>query len=139
MDLLNLTLIGWLYSIACAAALGLGIWLTLGLHYREEGAREHLKARAFEEALLFGIWIMGLAGGVGVLLEQSWSRWVLELFCWVLIALVGMSSFSRWRVAPPPRGLLAVSMVLFALPVAAFCIATILTLRSETAARTLTG
>ena len=99
MDLLSLTLIGWLYSIACGVALGLGVWLTIGLHYSGEDARKQLAARALDDSLLFGIWIMGLAGGVGVLLEKSWSRWVLELFCWVLIVLVGMSSFSRWRAA----------------------------------------
>ena len=139
MDVLNLTVIGWLYAIACAAALGFGTWLTVGLHYSGEAARKRLAERALDDSLLFGIWIMGLAGGIGVLLEKSWSRWVLELFCWVLIAMVCLTSFSRWRAAPPPRGLLTVSMALFALPLAAFCIATILTLRGETAVRTLTG
>jgi len=139
MDLLSLPLVGWLYVTACAAALGLGIWLTVGLHFSGEEARRQLAERVLDDSLLFAIWIMGLAGGIGVLLEKSWSRWLLELFCWVLIVLVCLSSFSRWRAAPPPRGFLAVSMALFALPLAAFCIATILTLRSETAQRVLAG
>jgi hypothetical protein len=139
MEVLDLTLIGWLYAVACSIALGLGIWLTLGAHFSGEGARMQLAARALDDSVLFGIWIMGLAGGVGVLLEKTWSRWLLELFCWVLVILVGLSCFSRWRAAPPPRGLLALSMALFALPIAAVCIATILTLRGGTAARMLTG
>jgi hypothetical protein len=139
MDALSLPLIGWLYVIACGIALGLGAWLTLGLHRSGEGARKQLAARALDDSMLFGIWVMGLAGGIGVLLEKSWSRWLLELFCWVLIILVALSCFSRWRATPPPRGLLALSMALFALPIAAACIATILALRGETAARMLTG
>src|SRR5262245_24515138 len=135
MDALDLTLVGWLYAIACGIALGIGIWLTLGLHFSGEGARKQLAARALDDSILFGIWVLGLTGGIGVLLEKSWSRWTLELFCWVLIALVGLSCFSRWRAAPPPRGLLALSMALFALPIAAVCVATILTLRGETALR----
>ena len=139
MDALNLTLVGWLVSVGSGIALGLGIWLTIGLHYSGEDLRKHLAARALDDSLLFGIWIMGLAGGTGVLLEKSWSRWVLELFCWVLVVLVFMSAFNRWRAAPPPRGLLLLSLALFLLPLVAICAATILTLRGETALRVLAG
>lgn len=139
MDTLSLPLIGWLFAIASGVALGLGMWLTIGLHRSGEGVRKQLAARVLDDTALFGIWIMGLAGGIGVLLEKSWSRWLLELFCWVLMVLIGMSAYSRWREAPPPRGLLALSMALFALPIAALCVATILTLRGETALRVLSG
>ena len=83
--------------------------------------------------------VAGLAGGLGVLLEKSWSRWVLELFCWVLIFLCFMSGYGRWRALPPPRGLLVLSMVLFFVPVLLVCAATILTLRGETALKVLVG
>ena len=139
MDLLDLALLGWLYAVGCGLALGVGAWLTIALHLSGEEARKHLAGRVLDDSILFGIWILGLAGGVGVLLERSWSRWALELFCWVLIALVALSAFSRWRAAPSPRGLLAVSLALFALPLAAACAATILTLRGETALRVLAG
>ena len=79
------------------------------------------------------------SGGLGVLLEKSWSRWVLELFCWVLIFLCFMSGYGRWRALPPPRGLLVLSMVLFFVPVLLVCAATILTLRGETALKVLVG
>lgn len=139
MDLLNLSLIGWLYAIGSGLALVLGAWLTAVIHLRDEAARKELAKRVLDDSILFGIWILGLAGGVGVLLEKSWSRWVLELFCWVLIGLVILSAYSRWRAAPPPRGLLAVSLALFVMPIAALCAATIVTLRGATALRVLAG
>jgi len=74
-----------------------------------------------------------------VLLEKSWSRWLLELFCWTLMVLVFLSAFGRWRAAPHPRGLLLVSLALFIFPLLAVCVATILTLRGETALRVLSG
>lgn len=134
MDPLPLPLIGWLFALGSGAALLLGAWLVIGVHFSGEMAR-----RAFEDAMLFGIWILGFAGGVGVLLEKSWSRGVLELFCVVLMVLAGLTAWSRFRAAPPPRGALAVSLALFLAPLVAVCVATILTLRSETALRALAG
>lgn len=139
MDLLPLPVIGWLYTILCAAALLLGAWLVIGVHFSGEMARGELARRAFDDTVLFGVWILGFAGGVGVLLEKSWSRGVLELFCAVLIVLAGLTAWSRFRAAPPPRGALALSLALFLVPLVAVCIATILTLRSETALRALAG
>ena len=139
MDVLNLELVGWLFSAGSAIALALGIWLIIGMHFSGEGERKHLAARVFEDSPLFGIWILGFAGGIGVLLEKSWSRWALELFCWSLLALLLLTAFSRWRAAPPPRGLLLLSLALFVVPLAAICVATILTLRGETALRVLAG
>lgn len=139
MDLLSLTLIGWLFSIGSGLALVLGGWLIAVIHLRDEAARKELGARVLDDTILFGVWILGLAGGIGVLLERSWSRPVLELFCWVLMVLVALSAVSRWRAAPRPRGLLAVSLALFVVPITAFCVATILTLRGETALRVLSG
>ena len=139
MDVLNLQLIGWLFSAGSGLALALGIWLIVGIHLRDEAARKELAARVLDDSLLFGIWILGLAGGIGVLLGKSWSRVVLELFCWALMVLLLMSSWSRLRLAPPPRITLMLSLALFVLPVVAICVATILTLRSETALRVLAG
>lgn len=139
MDLLNLDLIGWLFSAGPGIALALGIWITIGLHNSGEGTRRYLVERALDDSLLFGIWILGMAGGVGVLHEKAWSRWVLELFCWTLMILMFLSAFTRWRAAPPPRGLLLLSLALFVPPLVAICVATILTLRGETALRVLVG
>jgi hypothetical protein len=139
MDLLDLELIGWLFSVGSGIALALGIWITIGLHYSGEGARKPLGKRVLEDSPLFGIWLLGLVSGIGVLLGNSWSRPALELFCWTLMILLLMSCWSRLRLAPPPRTMLALSLALFAMPVIAVCVATILTLRSEAALRVLSG
>jgi hypothetical protein len=139
MNLLDLDVIGWLFSIGSGIALALGLWVIAFMHYGGVGARKPLLKRVLEDALLFGIWSLGLGGGIGVLLGKAWSRPALELFCWTLMVLLLLSCWSRLRTAPPPRAMLGLSMLLFVLPVAAVCIATILTLRSETALRLLAG
>jgi len=138
MDLLGLELIAWLFSVVSGIVLALGI-LVIGAYYVRDGTRGCIGKRILEDALLFFIWLLGLAGGVGVLLGRAWSRPALELFCWTLMVLLLMSCWSRLRVAPPPRNMRALRMALFVMPVVAFCIATILTLRSETALRVLSG
>src|SRR3970282_1002886 len=138
MDLLSLELIGWLFAVASAGALALGI-LVLGLNYGREPTRDHIRKRILDDALLVLIWSLGLAGGIGVLLGKAWSRPALELFCWTLMVLMVLSCVSRLRMGPRPRALLGLSMALFVLPVAGVCIATILTLRGETALRLLAG
>jgi len=130
MELLSLPVIGWLYTVLCAIALSLGAWLVVGVHFSGEQARQQLATRVIEDAVLFGIWVLGLAGGVGVLLEKSWSRGVLEMFCWVLMVLITLTAVSRFRAAPSPRSTLGLSLALFVLPVLALCAATIYTLRA---------
>jgi len=134
MELLSLPAIGWLYTVLCAAALALGAWLVIGVHYSGEAARQQLATRVIEDAVLFGIWMLGLAGGVGALLEKSWSRGVLEMFCWVLMVLVTLTAVSRYRAAPSPRATLGLSLAVFVIPVLALCAATIYTLRATVAA-----
>ncbi|MBM3385470.1 MAG: hypothetical protein FJY40_10075 [Betaproteobacteria bacterium] len=137
MDLLSLDLVGWLYALLCGAAILIGAWIIVSVHLR--GDRAALAARVVEDTILFGIWTLGLAGGVGVLLGRAWSRPVLELFCWAFTVLLLLNAWARWRAAPPPRLGFAVSLVLFVVPVVVFTGATILTLRSETALRALAG
>lgn len=139
MDFLNLSVIGWLFAVGCGLAIVFGAWIIMNLHRAGEGERKHLAARVLDDSLLFGIWILGLAGGVGVLLEKSWSRWALELFCWTLMVLTFLSAYNRWRATPPPRGMLLISLILFLFPLIALSVATILTLRGETALRILVG
>jgi len=138
VELLDLPLIGWLFSIGSGIALVLGVLIVV-LHYSREDSRQQLARRWLEDLALFAIWLLGLAGGIGVLLGKSWSRPALEFFCWTLMVLLVMSCWSSLRAAPSPRGMRAVSMGLFATPVIAVCVATIVTLRSETAVRVLSG
>jgi hypothetical protein len=139
MELLPLPVIGWLTILLSTVAIGLGAWLIIGIHLQGGELKSQLAARVLDDTLLFGIWILGLAGGVGVLLGKPWSRVALELFCWALIMLVLMASYSRLRVAPPPRMQVFMGHLLFLIPIIAYCAATILTLRSETAVKALTG
>lgn len=139
MELLPLPVIGWLFSVFSGAALLVGAWIVIGVHLAGEDTRKQLAARVLDDSLLFGIWILGLAGGIGVLLEKGWSRPVLELFCWAIAVLTLLTCWTRFRIAPPPRATLGLSLALFLVPVLALCAATILTLRSETALRILAG
>ena len=139
MELLPLAVIGWLAIAASATAIGIGAWLIVGMHLQGDEMRSHLATNVLNDTLLFGIWLLGFAGGVGLLLAKPWSRWMLELFCWALVALVSMSSYARLRAAPPPRGRVFLGHLLFIIPVVAYCTATILSLRSETALRALAG
>ncbi len=138
MELLGLDWIGWIVSVVSGFALALGILIT-ALHWASETTREHARKRVLEDIVLFAIWVLGLAGGVGVLADKSWSRPALELFCWTLMILLVMSSWSRLREMPPPRNMRALQLALFVMPVVVFCIATIVTLRGETALRALSG
>lgn len=138
MDSLPLPLIGWIFTLACAGALLLGAWMIIGVHRSGPEARRRLAARVLDDTILFAIWVLGLAGGIGVLRQQSWAPMVLELFCVTLVVLVGLSSWQRLRASTPPRTLLIVSIALFAVPVVIICIATVLTLRSD-AARAVFG
>ena len=129
MTPLPLQLLGWMYTLVCAIALLVGAWLVIGVHFSGQDARKQLASRVIDDAVLFGIWILGLAGGIGTVLGKGWSSIVLEFFCWVLIVLVTMTAVSRFRAAAPPRVTLALSLGLFVIPVLAFCGATIYTLR----------
>jgi len=139
MDGLPLPVIGWIFTVGCGFALLLGTWLTVGMHVLGGKARQELAARLLEDLLLFSIWLLGLTGGIGVLQEKGWSRPVLELFCWTLMILLGISAWRRLRAATGSKVMLGLSLALFVLPVFAICVATILTLRSEAAMRQLSA
>jgi hypothetical protein len=113
--------------------------LLVGLNYSRPESRAEAGKRILEDLVLFLIWLLGVAGGTGVLLGKAWSRPALELFCWTLMGLLVMTCWSRVRAMPPPYGMRVVQLALFVLPVVAVCVATILTLRSETALRALAG
>ena len=137
MDVLPLPVVGWLYTVGCSVALLVGTWLTIGMQRAGEHARRELAARLLEDLALYSIWLLGLAGGIGVLAGQAWSRPALELFCWALMILLLMSSARRFLAMPKPRLILGLSLAMFIAPVIALCIATILTLRSEAVVKQL--
>jgi len=142
MEPLPLSLVGWMFTGIAAIALALGALTTIGMHRSGETARQLLARTALNDALLFGIWFLGLAGGIGVLRMENWGRHLLEFFCWVLIPLVIVSGATRlltikrqveaeggsFSWLPAVAGVLVV-----ALPLVTLAGASIYTLRSEAA------
>lgn len=138
MDI-SLLFIGWFYTILSVLALGAGVYIVKAL--RRQGHRR----LGLLDSLLFGVWVLGLAGGMGILLHSPWGVKALEYFCWALIVLMSLSLAQRLgdvRRAARERhvnwiGALA-GMLMVALPVYFLCYMTISTLRSE-ATRTAFG
>jgi hypothetical protein len=146
MEPLPLWLVGWLFTLVSAGALILGAIVIVALHRSGELHRRFLAKSAWNDALLFGIWILGLAGGLGVLELRPWGRHVLELFCWTLIALVVLSAGTRLyaaaRLSPEERGSwvgAVAGVTLVAIPLLVLCGATIHTLRSDAARQAFGG
>lgn len=143
---LPLPVIGWLFTIASVLALAVGALLIVSLHRSGELTRRFLATTAWNDMALFGIWILGLVGGIGVLRLRPWGRDVLELFCWTLIALVLLSAATRLyalkRLPPEERaswaGAIAGVLVVL-IPVIAVCATTLVTLRSEAARAAFAG
>jgi FtsH-binding integral membrane protein len=127
----TMQIIGWFFLAASLVALGIGAFLVATLSRTAEDTRRHLAANAWNEAVIFGIWIAGLAGSIGVLRGESWGRFLLQLFCWILIALVGLTAAQRGRLAwkaGERASLLGIG--LFTIPIVLACGAAIIELRS---------
>ncbi len=135
---LPLGFIGWFFTIFSAAALVLGAVLIFALATAKEGQRQYLTFSFFNDLLLAGIWVLGLAGGIGVIRLEPWGRYLLELFCWALIVLILLSAATRlYALGRPREGEPRVNWIaavagatLVVVPVVVVCAATILTLRS---------
>jgi hypothetical protein len=133
---LPLAFIGWFFTLFSAAALVLGAVLVIALARAAE--RDYLTFGFWNDAMLAGIWILGLAGGVGVIRLEAWGRYLLELFCWALIVLILLSTASRlYALSRPREGEPPVNWVgaiagatLIVIPIVAVCAATIVTLRA---------
>ncbi len=135
---LPLPFIGWFFTLISAASLAVGVLLVLVLIRSGELERRYLSFSFWNDALLAGIWVLGLAGGIGVIRLEAWGRWLLELFCWALIVLILLSATSRLYVAsrprpgePPPNwGGAVTGVLMIVIPILLMCGATIVTLRS---------
>jgi len=135
---LPLPVIGWFFTIASVLALAVGALLIMALHRSGELQRRFLARTAWNDMALFAIWILGLAGGIGVLRMRPWGRDLLEFFCWTLLALTLLSAGTRLyamkHLPPEERGswVGAIAGVLVVLiPVIALCATALVTLRSE--------
>jgi hypothetical protein len=143
---LPLALVGWIFTLLSAAALILGAIMIVALHRAGELHRRFLARTAWNDIALFAIWILGLAGGLGVIELRPWGRPILEFFCWTLIALMGLSAATRLyaasRAPPEERGnwvgaIAGVTLVAF--PILVLCIVTLYTLRSDAARQVFGG
>ncbi len=138
---LSLAFIGWFFTLASAGALVLGAALIWMLATAGDLQRRYLSYSIWNDLLLAAIWVLGLAGGIGVIRLQPWGRYLLELFCWALIVLLFLSAASRLYALkrpdpghPPANWYGAIAGVtLILIPVLAICTATIVTLRSTEA------
>lgn len=138
---LPLTFIGWFFTVTSAAALALGAALILMLLNAGGLERRYLSYSYVNDVMLAAVWVLGLAGGIGVIQLQPWGRYLLELFCWALMVLLALSAATRLyalkRAAPdgqPVNWLGAIAgITLVLIPVLAICAATIITLRSPEA------
>lgn len=138
MELLSLGFIGWFFTLLCGAALIAGALLMFQLTQSGETEKRYLSYSVWNDIGLGVIWGIGLAGGIGILTMQPWSRWLLDMFCWAAIVLILLSSGNRLyaikqsdSAAWPANRLLAISGALMVvLPMIAFCGATIYTLRT---------
>ena len=145
---LPLPFIGWLFTLVSAAALAFGALLIAMLARGNELERRYLGYSFWNDLVLAAIWVLGLAGGIGVIRLQPWGRYILELFCWALIVLAALSAATRLYTlkerpdpdAPPVNWLgAAAGVMLVLIPVLAICAATILTLRSPEAQKLFSG
>jgi hypothetical protein len=138
---LSLAFIGWFFTLSSVGALVFGGLLALMLMRAGDLERRYLSYSVWNDLLLAAIWVLGLAGGIGVIRLQPWGRYLLELFCWALIVLLLLSAASRLYALrqpdpgqPPVNWLGAVGgITLVLIPILAICAATIVTLRSPEA------
>jgi len=135
---LPLGFIGWFFTLFSVAALALGAVLIIALARADAPQRNILTFTFWNDAMLAGIWVLGLAGGIGVIRLEAWGRYILELFCWALIVLILLSAATRLYALSRPRegeppvnwiGALA-GATLVLVPIVVVCAATIVTLRS---------
>jgi hypothetical protein len=138
---LSLAFIGWFFTLTSVGALVFGGLLVLMLVRAGDLERRYLSYSIWNDLVLAAIWVLGLAGGIGVIRLQPWGRYLLELFCWALIVLLLLSAASRLYALrepqagqPPVNWLGAIAgITLILIPVLAICAATIVTLRSPEA------
>ena len=144
-DSFSLDFLGWFYTLACAVAIAAGVAIMLHLHYSGMLKVRYKDYSIWNDIMLTVIWAIGLAGGVLVLDRSQWGQFLLQLFCWMLIALVCTSSATRlytlqklrkhMPISPQEFRTTIMGVVLVVVPIVLFALATIGSLRTEDARR----
>lgn len=145
METFSLEFIGWFYTIVCAAAIAAGVAVMLFLHNTGRLKMRYKEYSIWNDIMLIVIWAIGLGGGIGVLDLNQWGQFLLQLFCWMLIALIvtsaGTRLFTVYRlrkkvtISSRELHLTIISLAFMVIPVVLFCLATIFSLRTEEARR----
>ena len=140
-DTLSLDFIGKFYAIICGAVVLFGLAIFAWLYVTGNLKSRYKDYSIFNDIMLLAIWVIGFGGAWGVLQLDPWGQFLLQLFCWMLIALVMLSAGSRLYTVHKlghnvSRGewvRMGASLAAFVLPIIFFSAATILTLRSDEA------
>lgn len=145
MEPLSLEFIGWFYTIACALTIAAGAAILIFLQASSQLSARYKNYSIWNDIMLIVIWAIGLGGGVGVLQRTEWGQFLLQLFCWMLIALVCTSGATRLftlrKLGPELTRQdwinSVIGVVLVVVPIILFCLGTILSLRTEEARKAL--
>ena len=141
MDSFSLDFIGWFYTFACSAALAAGAAIFAFLYTRGQLTVRYKEYSIWNDVMLMVIWAIGLVGSLGVLDRSMWGQMLLQLFCWMLIALVCTSAATRlYTLKKLGRGLtqtdwthIVVGLLLLVIPIVIFCLTTIMSLKTDEA------
>jgi hypothetical protein len=141
MDSFSLDFIGWFYTLVCAVAIAAGGAILLFMQSSGNLAARYKGYSIWNDIMLMVIWAIGLGGGVGILDRSQWGQFLMQLFCWMLIALVATSGATRlYTLRKLGRGITrqdwvgsVIGVVLVIVPIILFCLGTIFSLRTEQA------
>ena len=142
MDILPLDFIGWFYAVACAAAILGGVGILIFLENRGQLTTRYQNYSIWNDVMLMVIWAIGLGGAIGVLYRNPWGQWMLQLFCWMLIALAVTSGATRLftlkriakgNLSPGDWTHSVIGVVMVIVPIVIFCLGTIVSLRTDEA------
>ncbi len=143
MPELPLSFIGWIFLTLSTLAILAGSWVIIALHRAGNLEKRILSSNVFSDMLLFGIWILGLVGSIGLLMGKAWAVLPLQFFCVVLIPLTIISAANRLvtfrrETEGPINWVNAVAgSAVVVLPVVLICTAAIMTLRNPATLRAL--
>jgi hypothetical protein len=137
----SLDFIGWFYTVACAIAIAIGGAIFAFLYVNGQIATRYKDYSILNDVMLLVIWVIGLIGALGVLDRSQWGQFLLQLFCWMLIALVSTSGATRLYTLKKLHKTLTrrdwlhslIGVVLVVLPIVVFCLGTIMSLRTDEA------
>ncbi len=145
---ISLKFLGWFFMLVSGAVLMLGLTLVRYLHLENRLHQRYEGYSLWNDVMLFGIWVMGFIGGLGVINGKAIGGTLLEYFSWVLMVLAIVNSMTRVKLlkqrhakepgAQPFSWVGAIAGALIVVvPVVAMCAGAIYTLRSEVAQQAL--